>query len=117
MNKTYNPGWTCTAKLEMNETDPAWKLEHKTAVKILKLWDNLKSYINTPPKSSAFLGYKGTYLKSKEAVWYSFGNTVVRMKDNIVESRQDKERRFEKTLLSTAPKGLIPETLFMFEFS
>jgi len=99
------------------EDNCSWKVSKEIAKKLLKEWKKLKSAIEPPAEKSVFLGYKGTRLIGSDNIeFYSFGNTVTLKKGNIIETKQDRRRRFEKMILSTAPKGIIPQALYMFEF-
>jgi hypothetical protein len=116
-SKNIKNEWTCSAKLEMEESNPVWKVEKSKAKKFLQLWDSLKTIVEAPKNKSAYLGYKGTSLKAEESVeWYTFGNIVTLKNNNQIETRFDRNRKFEKELLKSAPTGKIPDALFALEF-
>jgi hypothetical protein len=115
--KNIKTEWMCSAKLEMEESNPVWKVENNKAKKLLELWDSLKTIVEAPKNKSAYLGYKGTFLKADASMeWYTFGNVVTFRKNNQIETRFDRNRKFEKTLLKSAPTGKIPDALFALEF-
>ena len=104
--------WLCKAKLEFEEKEPVWKLEKNRASKLLEIWNSLKTTLETANSKSAYLGYKGTYLKSEDnSEWHIFNNTVTRVSNNTIETRVDKNRYFEKTILKSAPSGILPDAL------
>ncbi|MCX6166249.1 MAG: hypothetical protein NTU73_15545 [Ignavibacteriae bacterium] len=116
-SKNIKTGWMCSAKLEMEESNPIWKVEKSKAKKLLELWDSLKTIVEAPKSKSAYLGYKGTFLKAdKNVEWHTFGNVVTLTNNNQIETRFDKSRKFEKELLKSAPSGKIPDALFALEF-
>jgi len=41
----------------------------------------------------------------------SYGGVVTKKVGNKIESRKDDQRRFERLLIATAPKGLLPDDL------
>ena len=115
--KNIKTEWMCSAKLEMEDSNPIWQVEKSKAEKLLGLWDSLKTIVEAPKNKSAYLGYKGTSLRADENIeWYSFGNTVTLKNNNQIETRFDRNRKFEKELLKSAPTGKIPDALFALEF-
>ena len=119
MNNTKNikSGWMCSANLEMEETNPIWFVEKNKTKKLLELWNSLKTIVEAPKNKSAYLGYKGASLKAGESTeWHILGNVVTLKNNNQIETRIDRNRRFEKELLKTAPSGIIPDAFFALEF-
>jgi hypothetical protein len=111
-NKNKQIDWLCKAKLDFEEQLPVWKLEKKKASKLLELWNSLKTTLDTAHSKPAYIGYGGTYLKSSDnSEWHIFNNTVTRRINNTFETRLDKNRFFEKTILNSAPKGVLPDAL------
>jgi hypothetical protein len=75
---------------------------------LLALWDELTetpgARMDAPP-----LGYRGCALRCEgHGVWHAFGG-IVSFGD---ASRRDRERRFERLILESAPVGVIPEQIF-----
>ena len=104
--------WLCKAKLDFEEKEPVWKLERNRASKLMEIWNSLKTSLETTSSKSAYLGYQGTYLKSADnSEWHIFNNTVTRVSNNTIETRVDKNRHFEKTILKSAPSGILPDAL------
>ena len=108
-NKT---DWLCKAELEFEDKQPVWKLEKSKASKLLGIWNNLKTSLETSSRKSAYIGYGGTYLNSSDnSEWHRFNRTVTRVNNNTIEVRYDKNRSFEKTILKSAPSGILPDAL------
>jgi hypothetical protein len=104
--------WFCKAKLDFEEKQPVWKLEKTRASKLLEIWNTLKTTLEPSNIKPAYIGYKGTYLKSSDnSEWHIFNNTVTRCNNNTLETRIDKNRYFEKTILKSAPNGILPDAL------
>lgn len=110
--------WKCQADFSIGvEENCSWKVSKDIANKLLTEWKKLRTAFTSPAEKSVFLGYKGTRLiGSGNIELYSYGNTVTLKKGNIIETKQDRRRKFEKMILSTAPKGIVPQALYMFEF-
>ena len=112
MNKKIKNEWVCKAKLEFEEQQPVWKLENNRASKLIEIWNSLKTTLEPSKNKSGYLGYGGTYLKSADnSEWHIFDNTVTRVYDNTIETRVDQKRYFEKTILKSAPSGILPDAL------
>ena len=104
--------WLCKAELDFEEKQPMWKLETNKASKLLDIWNSLKTSFEPSNRKSAYLGYGGTYLKSSDnSEWHIFNKTVTRVNNNTIEVRFDKNRYFEKTILKSAPSGILPDAL------
>lgn len=113
MNKNQlHSGWLCEAKLDFEEKQPIWKLEKNKTSKLLEIWNSLKTTLEPTKTKSAYIGYQGTYLKSSDNTeWHILNNTVTRLNNNTIETRFDKNRFFEKTILKSAPSGTLPDAL------
>lgn len=104
--------WLCKAELEFEDSQPVWKLERQKASKLLELWNSLRTTLEPSQIKPAYIGYGGTYLKSSDnSEWHIFNNKVTRKNNNTLETRIDKNRFFEKTILKTAPRGVLPDAL------
>jgi hypothetical protein len=100
--------WTASALVYSGLRDPKWQVGEAVVKKLLAIWDDLPASSNTVP-DTARLGYRGAVLRSPSgSEWTAFGGTVS-LRSNNVSTRDDQARRFEKTLLSSAPKGVLPE--------
>lgn len=111
-NNKSQKEWLCKAKLDFEDKQPIWKLEKTKASKLLELWNTLKTSLEPTQIKPAYIGYQGTFLKSSDnSEWHIFNNTVTRINNNTLETRIDKNRFFEKTILKSAPRGTLPDAL------
>lgn len=91
--------------------DPTWKIEKSALQALEQIWESTvptqKEVPFTPP-----LGYRGCIIKcDSESEWFVYKNVVTLKKGSITESREDRYRKFEEFVLSSAPEGLLPPTL------
>jgi hypothetical protein len=111
-NNISQQEWFCKTKLDFEDKQPVWKLQKTKASKLMEIWNSLKTTLEPSQTKSAYLGYGGTYLKSSDNTeWHIFNNTVTRRNNNTLETRIDKNRYFEKTILKSAPNGILPDAL------
>ncbi len=91
--------------------DPTWTVPPDVVAELERLWDSLESTAQPLPAAPA-LGYRGCFLHDKgNRKWFAYGGMVQLDKGGRSEMRKDKERVFEKTLLASAPRGLLPTGL------
>jgi hypothetical protein len=109
--------WICQADFSIGVEDSCkWEIPKNIGRKLLNEWEKLKTTFKPPTEKSVFLGYNGIRVfGSGDLEFYSYGKTVTLKKDNIIETKQDKNRKFEKMIFSTAPKGMVPQAFYMFE--
>ena len=91
--------------------DPTWNVTDDVVRRLDGIWNSLKKgageRFRPPP-----LGYRGCFLKCEIGiVWSAYGGIVTLMTPNGSESRTDQNNDFEKTLLSSAPEGLLPKDI------
>jgi hypothetical protein len=68
------------------------------------IWRKLRPSAQAPPVAPA-LGYRGCSVDcGPRCVWNAFGGVVTRGE----EHRGDPGRQFERAVLNSAPKGMIP---------
>jgi hypothetical protein len=88
--------------------NPTWQVSADTVAKLMTIW-NVLTPAENEKLSTPKLGYQGCFLKCpNNEEWTAFEGIVMRRKLDAFEYRRDKERTFEKTLLSSAPKGILP---------
>ena len=108
--KTFK--WVGGALVFSGRPDPTWELSQKTAKQLMQIWRSLEGHTEEPATSPG-LGYRGSFLKGPEGhEWLAWGGVVTLRTAAGRESRIDKNRSFEKSLLSSAPKGMVPAALF-----
>ncbi len=88
--------------------NPEWELGEDAITELLKVWNTLKP-MRSGHQPAPKLGYQGCYLRCpNNQEWIAFEGVVTLRKFDTLEYRQDGERKFEKKLLSSAPKGVLP---------
>ena len=96
-----------TALLSSGLPDPQWKVPSETALKLERLWQQLAPSQATPPQLPA-QGYRGcTFNCGPRGRWFAYGGVVVAGDTR----RDDPDRTFERALLQSAPRGLLPADL------
>jgi len=114
ISKSHDPTrgkqeWTASALVYSGLRDPKWHVGEAVVKKLLVIWDDLPASSNMPP-DTARLGYRGVVLRSPNgSEWTAFTGSVSLRSNRVISTRDDQARRFEKTLLSSAPKGVLPE--------
>jgi hypothetical protein len=89
--------------------DPLWNVREDIAKKLEKIWKSLERWEGEHP-SVPQLGYRGCFLRCKPGIeWLAYNGVVTRKIGRKYESRIDKNRSFERLLLDSAPKGILPE--------
>ena len=101
----------CTARAFVfsGRPDPTWLVKEQQSQQLEVLWDQLKlSAAPMHPRPS--LGYRGVSMicGTSNNEYSAFDGHVNRKVGNTVEWKKDKERLFERIVLSTAPQGLLP---------
>lgn len=80
--------------------------------KLLALWESLPPAGEQQEMHAAGLGYRGSFLRNNDKREWIACNGLVSLRTGAgVQVRKDAAREFEKILLSSAPKGLLPEGL------
>lgn len=107
---TSNSGEVFRARADVfaGRPNPEWVVDESVLQKLFDLWTRMRRSAE-PRQDNPKLGYRGVYLEGPEnRVWHAYDGIVTLTEHGIKEARRDKERRFEKTLLSSAPAGLLP---------
>lgn len=104
---------TCLARILAfsGRPDPTWDVGINTIKKLKSTWEALPPWsgkIPVPPP----LGYRGCILSCEPGVEFFVYREFVKVtyQKNIVE-KLDKDEKFEKLLISSAPEGLIPDAI------
>jgi hypothetical protein len=96
----------CTAAVSIfsGRPDPSWHLTNASLEKIENIWKKLSPSAGAPPAAPP-LGYRGCSVDcGPRGSWIAFGGVVARGE----EYRADPGRQFERTVLNSAPQGVIP---------
>jgi hypothetical protein len=103
--------WIAGAFLYSGRPDPTWPVSAAAARRFENLWSRLPATGKPAPNPSR-LGYRGAFLRaSLHREWIAFRGLVSLKTPVGIEVRADVERQFEKDLLASAPKGLLPADL------
>ena len=92
--------------------NPEWEISEDTIAELLKIWNVL-----TPMRSGhqpvPKLGYQGCFLRCpNDEEWIAFEGMVTLRRPDAYEYRRDEGRKFEKRLLSSAPRGVFPPSFY-----
>lgn len=105
-------GWTAGAYLYSGRRDPAWNVSQRMVKQLMALWESLPAAGEQKEVHPGGLGYRGSFLKDdNNREWTAFNGRVSLCTSTEMQVRKDAARKFEKTLLSSAPEGLLPERL------
>jgi len=100
--------YTARAFIFSGRPDPTWFVEEQQSRRLEAIWNKLKPSISPAPTVPK-LGYRGVSMVcASNEEFIAFDGNVKRKVGNTIEWRRDKERLFERLLLSTAPKSLLP---------
>jgi hypothetical protein len=108
-------GWTAGASVFSGRPDPVWELKPALGARLEKIWRGLEPAEIEPPPSP-ILGYRGCFLKGPRGrEWFAFAGVVTlrssRRPQSRPETRKDPAKKFERTLLASAPAALLPPWL------
>lgn len=99
-----------TALVFSGRPDPSWPVPAALVSRLEALWATL-DVTKAPPEPGA-LGYRGCVLRTDEGDEYYARRSVVTWRcGELEQSRQDAGRQFERLLLSTARKRLVPSEI------
>lgn len=103
--------WTAGVSVFSGRPDPVWDVKPALAAKLERIWRSLKPEKIEPPPSPA-LGYRGCFLRGPRGrEWFAFGGVVTLRTASRSESRRDLAKKFEQTVLASAPAGILPPWL------
>ena len=103
--------WIAGAFVYSGRPDPTWPVSAAAAKRLQSLWTALPAPTEPAPNPSR-LGYRGTFLRDPlHREWIAFGGLVSLTTPTGIEVRADPNNQFEKDLLASAPKGLLPQHL------
>lgn len=102
--------WVAGAHIYSGRPDPIWRVKATVVQKLARYWATMEPHEGSFP-SPVGLGYRGCFLKGPGRQWLVYRNSVMLKKADGCEVRLDRECRFEKTLLASAPEQLLPHLL------
>src|SRR3982074_105884 len=100
--------WIAGALVFSGRRDPTWPVPAGVGRHLEQLWSGLPPWSGERPRPPD-LGYRGCTLTAPDGrVWAAFREVVTLAND----SRHDSEREFERTLIASAPPGILPPVAF-----
>jgi hypothetical protein len=103
---------TGTAFVFSGRPDPEWPVPADARARLQEIWSALTAGAPALPAAPP-LGYRGCALRCPPGgEWLAYGGVVAHTAaSGAVDRRSDRERAFERLLLSTAPGGTLPPKL------
>jgi hypothetical protein len=96
--------WIAGALVYSGRRDPTWPVPVELGRRLELLWEGLAPWSGDPPHPPP-LGYRGFTLTAPDGrVWTAFRELVTLASDR----RRDGERQFERSLIASAPPGILP---------
>jgi hypothetical protein len=97
-------GWIAGVSVFSGRPDPIWPVPSGLGTRLAQLWEELPEWSGERPVPPP-LGYRGGRLTAPDGrVWRAFRELV----SLGPEDRRDGGREFERTLLASAPPGMLP---------
>ncbi len=108
-----NKGWIAEALIFSGRPNPKWNIDKDQSKRLEEIWNSLEPFTGELP-FPPILGYRGFILKDAPGnrEWFAFGGVVLLKEGDVSKSRLDRDLKFERTLLETAPKGILPISFF-----
>jgi hypothetical protein len=105
--------WIAGAFCFSGRPDPTWPVNKKLMKQLEKIWNSLEPLSDEIPPSPN-LGYRGCFVidNNIHREWSVYDRAVKLETDGNSETRLDRQGTFEKLLLSSAPKGVLPAFCF-----
>ena len=95
---------TAAATIYSGRPDPSWHLTKALVQQLENIWKRLRPSAGALPVAPA-LGYRGCSVDcGPRGIWIAFAGVVSHGKEN----RADPEHQYERAVLNSAPKGVIP---------
>jgi len=100
---TSASSWIGGAYVFSGRPDPTWPIQPNIGETLLAIWELLPT--TGSAAAAPALGYRGVFVRDPEGrVWTAYRELVTL----AGETRRDDERRFERTVLASAPSGTLP---------
>jgi hypothetical protein len=102
--------WIAGAYIYSGRRDPTWPASKFLVRKLQLLWETLPPSPEKPRPPG--LGYRGAFLRAPDhREWLAFNGIVTLTDSSGPGSRKDHNREFERSILSSAPTGVLPPDL------
>jgi hypothetical protein len=100
--------WIAGAFVFSGRPDPTWPISIDVTQKLVAIWESLVPSADAAPATPA-LGYRGCFVRDPAArTWTALHELVTLSSESGSERRGDDDRRFERTVLASAPAGTLP---------
>lgn len=97
--------WTVEARVYSGRPDPTWTVPARTGEAVAARWERLPAR-DGPLSPAPPLGYRGMALRAPDGrEWTAFGRFVT----HDGATRDDAERATERSLIASAPHGVLPD--------
>ena len=100
------------------DINPEWNIGQKEQKRLIEIWNKMKSYDVKEINFKNDIFYTGCqYNLDDGRNWFAYKGITVMRDGKITEVKKDENRNFEKKILKTAPKNVVPDVLFITEFN
>ncbi|HEV2027109.1 MAG TPA: hypothetical protein VGS16_01090 [Candidatus Dormibacteraeota bacterium] len=97
-------GWIGGVLVYSGRRDPTWPVPAELGHRLEQLWEGLPPWSGRRPQPPP-LGFRGWTLTAPDGrVWTAFRQLVAL----AIDGRRDAEREFERSLIASAPPGIVP---------
>jgi|ERR1035438_9867688 hypothetical protein len=102
--------WTAIAEIFSGRENPQWSVADDESQALVRRWSQLPRAGDSIQHYRPRLGYRGCQLRSPDgSTWHAFDGIVCAVgPDGHQSARIDETGDWERSLLSTAPAGLLP---------
>lgn len=108
MDTSRSSSWTATVHLYSGRPDPRWEVPGGVGEQLSALWAKSRPPGESPAPPPP-LGYRGVTLSAPDGTeWTAYRGVITKKFDGGVERRADEEGLWERTLLESAPAGMLP---------
>lgn len=93
-----------------------WNLNEKSVAKLLNSFTRIKNKYYKGKYKIPKIGYQGCSLNIPPNNIYVYRNIIIKKNKGVYEMYSDDNRKFEKEILDTAPKDVVPDVIYEIEF-
>jgi len=106
--------WYCRILVYSGLPDPYWEISDSLAKSILLDFDSLP-FAEEETFEETLTGYRGCILKSDDGrLWRAFNGLIELNDRGKISFRSDKDRSFERNILTTAPPDILYKEMIDF---
>jgi hypothetical protein len=101
-------GWIAGAFVFSGRPDPTWPISSDVGEELIAIWETLVPTDDAAP-TTPVLGYRGCFMRDPAGrTWTAFHELVTLSTEGGSKTRGDEERRFERSVLASAPARTLP---------